>query len=276
MSRDPVEGATDDERREHLKNADEAISKCAGKKFSIRVSSYRRILRSWHGFAIEFLALLDHCESDEEASSELARNIGDLSKQDRLILALDQSILAYTSGLCAVIEQGRIIERKYLSDIHRKESMRRNEEIKNNHPYSLFFAKLRNHLLHSLSAPWTFSAFLDSGTGTVGLATKPLLDNAQLDSSVKKLLRDAGERVVISSYIRPHLEAMVDHYKWLVDTAVSDQPDIIQEHDRLVERRNLILTCGRDDGRDMEAKIADIERQLAEHRAQEDKGEEGP
>ena len=272
MSRDPVEGVTDNERREHLKNADEAIDKSAGKKFSIRISSYKRILRSWHGFAIQFLTLLEHCETDENASSELARNVGDLSVQERLILALDQSILAYTSGLCAVVEQGRIIERKYLSDTHLKESERQNEEIKDNHPYGLFFAKLRNHLLHSLSAPWTFTALLDSGTGTVGLATQPLLDNAQLDSSVKKLLREAGEKVVISSYIRPHLEAMVDHHIWLVDTAIADQVDIIQEHDQLVERRNLILSCGRDDGRDMEAKIADIERQLAEFRAREDKG----
>ncbi|WP_193071502.1 MULTISPECIES: hypothetical protein [unclassified Brevibacterium] len=153
MSSDPVEGATDDERREHLKNADEDIKNCAGKKFSIRVSSYGRILRSWHGFAIQFLALLDHCESDDQASSELARNVGDLSVQDQLIIALDQSILAYTSGLCAVVEQGRIIEQKYLSDDHIEESKRRNEEIKNNHPYGLFFGKLRNHLLHSLSAP---------------------------------------------------------------------------------------------------------------------------
>lgn len=73
--------------------------------------------------------------------------------QDQLIIALDQSILAYTSGLCAVVEQGRIIEQKYLSDDHIEESKRRNEEIKNNHPYGLFFGKLRNHLLHSLSAP---------------------------------------------------------------------------------------------------------------------------
>lgn|SRR5699024_1533036 len=273
MSRDPVEGSTDAERLEHLKSADEAINNCAGKKFSVRVSSFRRILRSWHGFAIQFLALLDYCESDEEASSELARNVGDLSVQDQLILALDQSILAYTSGLCAVVEQRRIIEQRYLSDVHMHESMRRNEEIKNNHPYGLFFAKLRNHLLHSLSAPWTFAAFLDSGTGSVGLATEPLLNKARLDSSTKKLLREAGDKVVIHAHIRPHLEAMVDHYKWLVDTAVADQVDIIQEHDQLVERRNLILTCGRDDGRDKDAKIADIERQLAENRAREDKGE---
>ncbi|SMX99813.1 MULTISPECIES: hypothetical protein [unclassified Brevibacterium] len=68
---------------------------------------------------------------------------------------------------------------------------------------------------------------------------------------------------------------MVDHYKWLVNTAVAEQVDIIQEHDQLVERRNLILAGGRDDGRDMDVKIADLERQLAEHRAQEDNGEAG-
>src|SRR5699024_4723445 len=117
--------------------------------------------------------------------------------------------------------------------------MSRKEAMNNNHPNGLFLAQLRNHPRHSLPAPWTFAAFLDSGTGSVGLATEPLLNKARLDSSAKKLLREAGDKVVIHAHIRPHLEAMVDHYKWLVDTAVADQVDIIQEHDQLVERRNL-------------------------------------
>lgn len=270
MSNDPVVGATDDERREHLRQADETLKNSAGKKFSIRISSFQRIVRSWHGFAELFLALLDHCENDAEASSELVRNVGDLSAQDQLILALDQSILSYTSGLCAVVDQARIVEQKYLSNSHQEESSERNKEIKNDYPYGFFFAKLRNHLLHSLSAPWTATADLHSGTGSVGLLTEPLLNNAKLDSSVKELLREVGDTIFIRQHIRPHLEVMRDYYEWLINTATGDQADIIQEHDRLVERRNLILTAGAWDGRNMDATIKDLERELAARRARGD------
>src|SRR5699024_9181011 len=104
-TRDPVAGASHEERTKFLEEADTDLKNSEGQKLVGRLSSHRRTFESWNGFSSRFVELLEHCETNSEASADLAaRNYGDRSHQQALILALDESILAYTAGLTAVVE----------------------------------------------------------------------------------------------------------------------------------------------------------------------------
>ena len=91
----------EDPQLTRLNELDAAIAAHPGQHIVRRAKDLGRTFDTWSSFSMRLSALLNWYESDDETISELIRNVGDRSKQDDLVNALDQAIVAYTAGIGA-------------------------------------------------------------------------------------------------------------------------------------------------------------------------------
>lgn len=242
---------------QEIEELEKRISQHPGNRLANRLDQLKRVFEAWAGFSVSFADLLSKCENDEEFMAELMRNTGDRTKQQWIIRSLDQVTIAYTAGLGAVIDQSRAVvqaQSKTIQDDYTK----RAAAIMKDHPGGPFLAKLRNYVLHNVAAPWSFSGTIgEASTARVALDSESLLEDKKAWSSdAKSFIKASGESVHLSPLIAPYLDAMVEHIGWVFPTVVQANTKILQDCDKLIARRNLLLTGGVTDGHDWEERVA--------------------
>ncbi|MEB0003941.1 hypothetical protein QN357_13490 [Cryobacterium sp. RTC2.1] len=255
---------------DEIDQVEKSIKRHPGKRLDNRLDQLKRVFEAWADFSASFNVLLDKCEKDDDFISELIRNVGDRTKQHRIIRSLDQAAIAYTAGLGAVIDQSRAVVQAQSPAIQ-DEYARRASVIMKGHPGGPFLAKLRNYVLHNVAAPWTFSGtFGEVSTGRVALDSASLLeDNKSWSRDAKDFIVANGESIQLSPLIAPYSEAMVEHIGWIFPTVAAANAKILKECDELIQTRNLLLSGGVTDGRDWELRIA----HMSENIKRADRGE---
>jgi hypothetical protein len=268
LARDPLTWSHP--ARDEIDELDKRIDEHPGKRLADRLDQLTRVIEAWAAFSVSFGRLLDECENDDGIMSELVRNVGDFSNQRRIILSLDQSVIAYTAGLGAVIDQSRDILRAQSEPI-REEYDRRAAVIKKDHPGGPFLAKLRNYVLHYVAAPWSFSgSFGEDATGRVELHSASLLEAKKgWSADAKAFIAASGETIRLSPLIAPYMEAMIEHVGWIHPTIIGANADLLHDCDELIKKRNLLLSAGATDGHDWEDRVA----HMLENRARAERGE---
>ncbi|MBF0816052.1 hypothetical protein ACH0AH_07555 [Microbacterium paludicola] len=240
---------------------DEQIRQHPGHRLQLRLSELNRVMEAWVGFSMSLSSLLKKCEGDDEFISELMRNVGDRSRQDWIIRSLDQTIIAYVAALGALIDHTRSLMKlqpKILSD----EYDTRTAELMKRHPAAPFLGRLRNYILHRVAAPWEFDGNFVGGnmTARVLLSSEALLEDRKgWTGDAKAFILASGEQVHLSPLLQPYLEAMVEHIVQVFPAVARANAVSIEDCDRLVKERNLLLSGGVTDGSDWEQRVAHMQ-----------------
>lgn len=253
-----------EEHARRVSTADEAIAKHKGTRMVRRLRNARRVLEVWSDFATHFVELLENCES-EASIVALTRNVGDRTEGQQLEQALDRALMPYVAGLAAVVEQSRPLL-DYLEPDTRAEADRRLAALKADHPQAIFLTKLRNYVLHYLTAPWVFRARYAAGQplrGEVALSTQTLLEWNHW-AGAATFVRAAGDRIVLRPLIWPHFKATAEHTEWLLEAVWNDREDLVAEANALIAERNLILTGGLSDGADRQEREAELQAAISD------------
>lgn len=243
---------------------DDQIRRHPGQRLQLRLSELNRVLEAWAGFSASLSSLLAKCESDNEFISELMRNHGDRSRHDWIIRSLDQTVIAYVAALGALIDHTRSLMKlqpKSVSD----EYADRTAKLVKQYSAAPFLGRLRNYILHRVAAPWEFRANLvgDNMTAQVLLSSEALLeDKTGWSGDAKAFISASGEQVHLSPVLQPYLEAMVAHIVQVFPAVVRANAASLEECERLMKERNMLLTGGVSDGTDWDQRMAHMEDNL--------------
>lgn len=242
---------------QEIEDLEKRIRQHPGNRLANRLDQLKRVFEAWAGFSVSFADLLNKCENDEGFIAELMRNTGDRAKQQWIIRSLDQVTIAYTAGLGAVIDQSRAVVQAQSRTIQ-DDYAKRAAAIMRDHPGGPFLTKLRNYVLHNVAAPWSFSGTIGKASiARVALDSDSLLEDKKAWSSdAKDFIRTSGESVHLSPLIAPYLDAMVEHIGWIFPTVFQANTKLLKDCDKLIARRNLLLTGGVTDGHDWEERVA--------------------
>lgn len=237
-----------------------------------RIRDLGRVLRVWHMYSLMLTQLLTELEGSEEASVELIRNVGDTSIRERIVLSLDQGLVAYVAGLKAVIDHARVLAQGQSKDLQARYA-ERTRKLVADVPYSAFLVKFRNYILHNVAAPWGFtvSTTEDGTTGSrIYVETKPLLENKTWwDAGSKAFLNDSGDSIHLLPLLEPYRAALVPHIEVLMGEIYDEINPELDKLRELSRKRNLLVSGGVSDGSDWEA----FKDHIAENALREARGE---
>ena len=240
------------------------IAEHPGQRSARRLKDLERVYHAWTGFSIGLSNLLKTCETDEDTIVELViRNVGDTSKRIEITNVLDQSIIAYVAGLGALIDHVRIVL-ALQSEQLQVEYAQRIGVLMKTVPGALFLSKLRNYVLHYVVAPWEFSAEQhgDELSAEVLLNSAELLTMKNWPAPVRSFISSTGPQLRLSPLLHPYFSAMQELVVWLIDKCWDDNRATLDEVNKLILKRNLLLT-GVTDGQDWEARVANMTENMA-------------
>ncbi|MFJ6378006.1 hypothetical protein ACIQH9_20090 [Pseudarthrobacter oxydans] len=262
----PIETTGDWEwKHPHTDELDELraqINAHEGTRRARLLSDLARTFDAWARFSRTFHSLLLACETDEDTILELMRNVGDRTKQDSLVTALDQAIIAYGAGAGAVVDQSRNVLKLQSAELREAEAAHRNSVI-GPIPGAVFLTKLRNYVLHYVAAPWEFTGEIqdDRQTAKVLLASDAL-KRFDWNVATREFIESQGDGVQLSNLLQPFLIAMTDHTNWILEQCYNENAQLTADVNGLVAKSNLLLTGGASDGRDWEARMAHVAENL--------------
>lgn len=237
-----------------------------------RIRDLGRVLRVWHMYSLMLTQLLTELEGSAEASVELIRNVGDTSVRERIVLSLDQGLVAYVAGLKAVIDHARVLSQGQSKDLQARYG-ERTRKLVADVPYSAFLVKFRNYILHNVAAPWRFTVNTteDGTTGSrIYLDTGPLLeDKSWWDAGSKAFLADSGHSIHLLPLLEPYRAALVGHIEVLMGEIYDEINPELDKLRELSRKRNLLVSGGVSDGSDWEA----FKDHIAENAFREARGE---
>lgn len=230
-----------------------------------RLRDLGRVLRVWHMYSLMLTQLLTELEASEEASVELIRNVGDTSTRERIVLSLDQALVAYVAGLKAVIDHARVLSQGQSKGLQARYA-ERTQKLVVDLPYSAFLVKFRNYILHNVVAPWGFTVnTMEDGTthSTIYLNTAPLLESKSWwDAGSKAFLSDSGDSIHLLPLLEPYRAALVAHIDVLMREIWDEIDPELDKLRELGRKRALLMTGGITNGDDWEDRMAHIQENI--------------
>ncbi|WP_341940930.1 hypothetical protein [Microbacterium sp. LWH10-1.2] len=262
---------TDDEAStaDELAAKEREIYEHPGSRAHRRITNLARVFEVWRDFTFSLDNVLLQCESDENVIHALMRQ-SEPRGREVVERELDKSLLAYVAGLVAVVDQSRPVMKLLTADLQ-KEAVERLNALKGGQPGAIFLAKLRNYVLHYLSAPWSFHAELipEPARGSVGVSTAQLLEWPDWPKDAQEFLRGSGDLLLVRPLVRGHYEAQAAYVGWLHDAAHDSQATVRDEVNALIAERNLILTGGVSDGTDWSERTQHLQENVRRRSAGE-------
>lgn len=252
---------------DEIRSLEAQINQHPAKRTHNRLRDLGRILQVWNSYSMMLSQLLRALETSEEASAELMKNVGDTSGQDRIVLSLDQGLIAYVAGLGAVVDHARTLSEGQSGALQERYA-NRTKELLSRLPAAIFLAKLRNYVLHNVAAPWEFSGSFGKG-GTfeetrISLTVETLLENKKWwNADAKAYLLASGARIHLSPLLEDYRKALLEHIDTLMQEVFDEIKPSLEAVNELARQRNLLATGGVTDGADWEDRIAHIQENLA-------------
>lgn len=246
--------ALEAEVREHAGTIAHALMNEIGRAFGV-----------WVRNSVDLYALLAYAETDEEMQMELIRNVGDQSKREDYMRALDKHMHAYTASLGTLIDITRRVMDKYPdTDLYRE--WERRSLIVRAVEGAEFIRQLRNFLSHFANPPINTRGDLIAGTAEVLLDPESLNGYKKWSAASKDYIAAHPDGVRLSTIMPTYQQSMQEFYAWLLDAFGSHHdPDFDAVND-LIRRRNLALTDDVSDGQDWELRTQHIGENLAADR----------
>lgn len=246
----------DDDGQREVAGLRQQIDQSEGRRIHAHLTSYLRTVTVWQGFANSLLNLLNECEHNEEMRVYAITSMRQPDPRDSIISALDSSLVAFAAGVGAVIDQTREVVNKYGDRKVKREFEQRKKALEERVPSAPLIVKLRNYVLHYLSAPWGVSLHWvneDEGqvvTFKVQLSRDQLLQMQGWSSPAKAFLEKQESDIHITPLIEEFTNAEAELSAWVHNVIMELRAPEINAANDLISRYNLALTGGAHDGSD--------------------------
>lgn len=261
-----------DEWRAQLNELEKQYQEHPGRLFHSASTSLVRVTEAWLDFATTLSTLLHACEEQEALSLALFDQVN-RDARDEIVRHLDAALLAYTAGVGAVVDQTRDFVRRYGDENLGMEYNSRIAKMGQDVPEAEFMVKLRNYVLHYLSAPWGWELQWpgsgESMTTQLGLDTAGMLKMGW-NQSITAFLESQPKRIHLTPMVDRFTEAESQLVQWVVNTAFERNRESIDEANQALAKYNLHLTGGVSDGRDWNERLAHIQENLRRMEAGEE------
>ena len=171
-------------------------------------------------------------------------------------------MIAYVAGLGAVVEHTRNAVRNQSDRVqasHQGRVAALNAEL----PAAAFLVKLRNYVLHHVALPWEFRGeLLQEGATAEVLLNTPELLRHEWAKPARDFLLTCGDQLRLGLLLRPFHDAITEVTSLALSDCWDSNPAPIDELNKLIARRNLLLTGGVTDGRDWQERMAHAQENL--------------
>lgn len=257
----------DDGRLSEIEELRQQMDQSEGRRIHAHLSSYLRTVNVWQGFANNLLALLHECEHNDQMRVYAMTSFKRDDPRDSIISTLDSSLVAYAAGVGAVIDQTREVISKHGDDKIKAEFEQRKKNLEELVPSAPFLVKLRNYVLHYLSAPWELSLRwvnedeVQTVTFKVQLGRDQLLELKGWSRPAKAFLEQQESGIHITPLIEAFTDSEMQLSAWVHDSIVELRAPEIDATNDLIRRYNLALTDGAHDGSDWD----EVEEQMNEN-----------
>lgn len=248
----------DDDKRRENEALRQQIDRSEGRRIHAHLTSFLRTVTVWQGFASNLLTLLNECEHNDQMRVYAMTSMRRADPRDSIINALDSNLLAYAAGVGAVIDQTRELVNKHGDRKVKEEFEQRKKALERSVPSAPFIIKLRNYVLHYLSAPWGVALhFVNGDEGQdvsfkVQLGRDRLLQMPKWPSSAKTFLEQQEPDIHITPLIETFTDAEMELSAWVHNSIMELRSPEIDTTNDMIRRYNLASTGGAHDGSDWE------------------------
>lgn len=252
------EHVRDDDQRRQIEELRRLIDRSEGRRIHAHLTSYLRTLTVWQGFANSLLTLLQDCERDDQMMISAMTSMRRADPRDPIINALDSSLVAYAAGVGAVIDQTRELINKHGDRKVKGEFEQRKGALEELVPCAPLIVKLRNYLLHYLSAPWGVTLHVNNEgdaqvtTFKVQLGRDQLLQMQGWSSPAKAFLEKQEPDIHVTPLIQTFTQAEAELAAWAHNAIMELRGPEMDATNELIRELNLALTGGAHDGSDWE------------------------
>jgi hypothetical protein len=261
MSDEEGDWTVEHPRREEVGRLEAELKNHAGKVAEGRIREMGRAVDAFARTSTDLYALLTYAETDHDMQTELMRNVGDRSKRDAFMTALDLTMSAYGAAVATLIDIVRRIMNNYEgTDLHAEFLKRR--AVVSSVRGSDFIRQLRNFLSHYTYPPINTRGDLIANTAEILLDPESLEKFDGWNAQSKALIAENPHGVRLTDIMPDYHQAVLDLYAWLMDALGEHHAHDIDGANALVAQINLALTDGVTDGSDWEERMVHLQENL--------------
>lgn len=226
------------------------LDQSIGSQVHDHLTNYIRTAEAWRVFATSLSTLLTKVEEDEEMGEEVANAFRSGDPRTPIVSALDTSLVAYSAGVGAVVDQTRRIMDKWGDDALKQELQAKVRNMLDTTPGAEFVVKLRTYVLHYLAAPWRCNFRLNKQGSERSLALQIQLDCAALlkmgrwPGEAKRFIEEQGQAIHLLPVINNFSKAEWGITVWVHEVICDYRQPEIQKANDLIRELNMLLGSG--------------------------------